>query len=141
MKLGPFVLFIFSFYCFLFIFGFSFLLFLPLSGQSPPKKIAPGWGQGLGQLQGQGQDWGEIFLGGNCLTTAFTGGKKGDFSHANEMLGFIHLLYVQSCTFLQILNELNGVSQMMSIYLKPKVQYRVTQLKIFLHFIALLLEV
>ena len=36
-----FVLFIFSFfYCFLFLFGFSFLLFLPVSGQFPPKKIA-----------------------------------------------------------------------------------------------------
>ena len=44
--------------------------------------------------------------------------KKGDFLHANEMLGFIYLLSVQSCTFLQILN---GVSQMMPLYLKPKV--------------------
>ena len=40
-KLSFFVLFIFSFfYCFLFLFGFSFLLFLPVSGQSPPEKIA-----------------------------------------------------------------------------------------------------
>ena len=50
-----------------------------------------------------------MFLGGNCPRTVFNDGKKGDFLHANEMLGFIHLLYVQSCTFLKILNELNGV--------------------------------
>ena len=34
----------------------------------------------------------------------------GDFLQANEMLGFVHLLYVQNCTFLYILNELNRVN-------------------------------
>ena len=45
-----------------------------------------------------------------CPRTVFTGCKKGDFLLAIEMLGFIRLLYVQSCTFLKVLNELNGVS-------------------------------
>ena len=41
IKTSLFCLFLFSFfYCFLFLFGFSFLLFLPVSGQFPPKKIA-----------------------------------------------------------------------------------------------------
>ena len=53
---------------------------------------------------------GEIFLGDNCPRTVFTGGKKGDFLHANEILGFIYLVYVQSCTLLLILSELNEVS-------------------------------
>ena len=39
------------------------------------------------------------------------------------MLDFIHLLYAQSCTFLYIINELNGVSYMSPMYLKPKVWY------------------
>ena len=52
---------------------------------------------------------------GNCPKTVSFGGKQGDFLHANNMLGFIHLLYVQSCTFLYILNELNRVS-LMTLY-------------------------
>ena len=65
-------------------------------GEFPLKKIAPprlelefALALGLG-----------LELGGNCPRTILPMEKKGDFLHANEMLVFIHLLYVQSCTFL-----------------------------------------
>ena len=88
-------LFCFIYFYFLLIFFISFRFFVSFvfTGVStiPPKAL----GLGL-ELEGGGA----IFLGNNCPRTPFTGGKKGDFLHANEMLGFIHLLYVQSCTFL-----------------------------------------
>ena len=44
--------------------------------------------------------WLGLDLGDNCPRTVFTGGKKEDFLHANEMLDITHLLHMQSCTFL-----------------------------------------
>ena len=56
---------------------------------------------------------------------AFTDEKQG------EMLDFKHLLCAESCLFFYIINELNGVSQVLPIYLKPNgIIFRVTQLKI-----------
>ena len=66
-----------------------------MSGQFPEKKTAPRLGLGLGLALELG-----LGLGGNCPRTIFTGGRRGDFLHAKEMLGFIYLLYVQSSTFL-----------------------------------------
>ena len=62
-------------------------------------------GFGLSLELGLGE--GAIFLWGNCPRTVLTVGKQGDFLHDNEMLDFIHLVYVESCTFLYILNESN----------------------------------
>ena len=67
-----------------------------MPGELPLKKITPPrLGLGFAIALGLGLE-----LGGNCPRTIFTGVKKGDFLHANQMLVFIHLLYVQSCTFL-----------------------------------------
>ena len=92
---------------FLLLFGFSFLLFLPVSRQLPPRKIAPRLGLRFGLSLELGLGEGAIFLWGNCPRTVLTVGKQGDFLHDNEMLDFIHLVYVESCTFLYILNESN----------------------------------
>ena len=95
--------FIYSFFILLFFISvrlFVFLL-LPVSGQLPLKKIAPlllGLGFALALELGLGL--GAIFLGGNCPRTVFASRKWGEFLHANKMFGFIHLLYVPSCTFL-----------------------------------------
>ena len=101
---------------------FHFFRFYHCPGNFPQGKLPYIQGLDLGQRQDQGWGWEAIFLWGNCPKTVFfNGGKQGDFLHASKMFGFIHLLYVRSCTFLYILNELNGVSQMKSIHLKPKV--------------------
>ena len=70
--------------------------------------MAPRLGLEFGLALGLGL--GAVFLGCKCPRTVFTGGKQGDFLHTSKMLGFIHFLYVQSCSILYILNELNGVS-------------------------------
>ena len=104
------LLFFFFILYFSFLFRFSFLLFLPVSEQFSPRKIVPWLWLGLKLVLGLGFGLGPIFLGGDYLRTVFTSGKQGDLLHANEMLGFIHFLHVQSSSFLYILNELNGVS-------------------------------
>ena len=85
--------FIYFFFLLLFFISFRFFVSFVFTGVStiPPKAL------GLG-LELKGGGGGAIFLGDNCPRNVFTGGKTGDFLHANEMLGFIHLL--QSCTFL-----------------------------------------
>ena len=94
-----FVLFIFSFfYCFLFLFGFWFLLFLPVSGQFSPKEDCPSlvgvrvWVS----FRVKVRIGGKFSLGAIVLEPFLLVAK----THANEILGFIHLVYVQSCTFL-----------------------------------------
>ena len=93
-----FVLFIFSFfYCFLFLFGFWFLLFLPVSGQFSPKEDCPSlvgvrvWVS----FRVKVRIGGKFSLGAIVLEPFLLVVK----THANEILGFIHLVYVQSCTF------------------------------------------
>ena len=69
------------------LFGvFRFFCFYQYPDNSPPKKIA---------LPVRVRVWTSF-----RVRTVFTGGKKGNFLHANEIFGFFHLLYVQSCTFL-----------------------------------------
>ena len=104
--------FIYFFFLLLFFISFRFFLSFVFTGVSTilPKAL----GLGL-ELEGGGN-----FPRGQLSQNRFYRWKKGDFLHANEMLGFIHLQYVQSCTFLQIPNELNGVSQIMSLYFNLK---------------------
>ena len=120
IKTSLFCLFLFSFfYCFLFLFGFSFLLFLPVSGQFPLKKIAPsGWVRVWVNFRVRDRLFQRSFVNRSphfvnilplglwgtfpreqLYQNRFSGGKKEDFLHANEILSFIHLVYVQSCTF------------------------------------------
>ena len=57
------------------------------------------------------------------------------------MLDFIQLLFAQRCTFLYIINELNEVSYMSPIYLKPKALYLdLPNSESLFHVFALLLE-
>ena len=94
-------LFCFIYFFFLLLFFISFRFFVSFVftgvGTIPPKKIVPP--PRLGSVFGLALELG-LELGDNCRRTVFTGGKKENFLHANEMLSFIHLLYVQSCTFL-----------------------------------------
>ena len=70
----------------------------------------PPLGLEFGLALGLGLELGQFFLGSIVLKPFFTSGKQGDFLHTNEILGFINLLHVQSCTILYMLNELNGIS-------------------------------
>ena len=95
--------FIYFFFILLFFYFFSvfcLFCFFRCLDNSPQRKLPPVGVRVWVSFRVRARIRGEIFLVGNCPRTVFTGGKKGEFLYANEMLGFIHLLYVQSCTFL-----------------------------------------
>ena len=110
IKLSVFYFIFFFLLLLCFIYFLFFVSFVYAGGWTIVRKEnCPPLGLEFRLALGLGLELGQFSLGAIVLKPFFTSGKQGDFSYNNEILGFIHLLHVQSCTILYILNELNGI--------------------------------